>query len=231
MALGLFVAGTDTGIGKTVAACALLAALRRRGLRARGMKPVASGCQWRDGGLRNDDALALMAGDPAPVDYRFVNPFAFGDPIAPHLAAADEGRLIDLDVVGAAWERVSAGVDVVVVEGVGGWLVPIDDRRTMADMVQRFGWTVLLVVGMRLGCLNHALLSAAAIGARARLGGWVANCCDPDPARLDDNIDALRQRLDAPLIGTLPYRHGATGAELGTHLDSGRLAEATGVPG
>lgn len=206
MSLGLFVTGTDTGIGKTRVALALLAALQARGLTAVGMKPVASGCARGAAGLRNDDALALMARGSLVLDYAAVNRYAFEPAIAPHIAAAQVGVRIDLEAIAADYAALAGRADAVVVEGVGGWLVPLNERESVADLAARLGLPVVLVVGMRLGCINHALLSAAAIRTRGlKFAGWVANCVDPAMAELEANIATLRGWMGVPLVGVMGY--------------------------
>lgn len=204
---GVFVTGTDTGVGKTHASCALLAALRAHGLRAVGMKPVASGCEATPAGWRNDDALALIAAsDPAPA-YADCNPFAFAEPIAPHIAARATGTAIELAPLRTAYERLARDADRVVVEGAGGWLAPLSDTLMQADLARALALPVILVVGLRLGCLNHALLSVRAIeGDGCRLAGWIANRIDPAMARAEENLATLRARIAAPLLGVLEHR-------------------------
>jgi dethiobiotin synthetase len=203
---GVFVAGTDTGVGKTYASSVLLHALRAAGLRATGMKPVASGCAETPQGFRNDDALALIAAsDPAP-DYDVCNPFALRDPIAPHLAARAMGVEIALDPILEAAATIARSCDRIVVEGVGGWAVPLSDASMQVDLVRALGLPVVLVVGLRLGCINHALLSVRAIEANGcRLAGWIANRIDPEMASADANLDALGARIAAPLLGVLDH--------------------------
>jgi dethiobiotin synthetase len=203
-ARGIFVTGTDTGVGKTVVATALLRALVASGQRAVGMKPVSAGNE-RDGSEHPDVVALLHAGNvSAPLADR--NPFAFATAIAPHLAAAQAGVAIDLAVITAAYARLASRADVVVVEGAGGVLVPVDATHDMLDIAIQLRLPVLLVVGMRLGCLNHALLSAAAIRSRGlRLSGWVANCVDPPMRAVDANVEALSLRLPAPLVALVPW--------------------------
>jgi len=204
MARGIFVTGTDTGVGKTVVATALLRGLAASGRRAAGMKPVSAG--YSVGESVNPDVVLLCnAGNvDAPLADR--NPFAFAPAIAPHLAAAEAGVCIDLALIAAAYARLAACADVVVVEGAGGVLVPVDATRDMLDIAARLTLPVLLVVGMRLGCLNHALLSAAAIRARGlRLAGWVANFVDPQMRAGKANVDALSLRLPAPLLAEVAW--------------------------
>jgi dethiobiotin synthetase len=218
---GCFVTGTDTGIGKTHASCAILAALRARGLRTTGMKPVASGSRVTPAGLRNEDAEALIAAsDPQP-SYDECNPFAFEPPVAPHLAALQAGVVITLPPLLQAQARLAARADRVVVEGVGGWAVPFSATLDQADLAKALGLPVVLVVGLRLGCLNHALLSARAIAADGcRLAGWIANRVDPDMALADGNIETLRARIGAPLLGILPHAPGAAPAQTARSLDA-----------
>jgi dethiobiotin synthetase len=202
-----FVTGTDTGVGKTVVSCALLHALRARGLRAVGMKPVASGCERTREGLLNEDVEALLrAGDPAAT-REDISIYRFEPPIAPHLAAAQAGVSIDIAAIVRRHQALASRFDAVVVEGAGGWLVPLDPVRSFADLAQALGLPVVLVVGMRLGCINHALLSAESILRRdLPLAGWVANGIDPDMACLQENVDTLRARIEAPLLGVIPHR-------------------------
>lgn len=202
---GWFVTGTDTGVGKTLVSGALLRALRHQGRRVAGMKPVASGCITTDAGLRNEDALILSRESSERFPYELVNPYAFAPAIAPHVAAAEAGVQIDLTLLTARHAELAARVDRIVVEGAGGWRVPIDDTYTLADLAIRLGHPVVLVVGLRLGCLNHALLSAEAILACGlRFAGWVGNAVDPDFARPEQNIATLEQRLPGPCLGLIP---------------------------
>jgi dethiobiotin synthetase len=201
-----FVAGTDTGIGKTHATCALLHAVRARGFNACGMKPVASGSVETREGLRNDDALALQAASSAPMPYEWINPVALREPLSPHLAAAHEGVEIRLAPLRDAFMRLRDMHDMVMVEGVGGWLVPLSRGLLASDIARQWQLPVILVVGMRLGCLSHALLSARAIATDGcRLVGWIGNRIDPDMVAVDENLATLRQLLPAPCLGVLPY--------------------------
>lgn len=214
----VFVAGTDTGIGKTHAACALLHALRDAGESACGMKPVASGCADTPDGRRNDDALALLASGSVPLPYELVNPIALRDPLSPHLAAAREGVVIALPPLRQAFDALCASHDRVVVEGVGGWLVPLAPALFASDIPKTWGLPVILVVGLRLGCLSHALLTARAIEADGcRLLGWIANRVDPAMEAADENLATLRELLPAPCLGVLP--HGLEPAQAARELD------------
>lgn len=220
----LFVTGTDTGVGKTLVAAALLRGLRARGLKVAGMKPVASGARETPDGKVNDDALALIAEASEPAPYRIVNPYTFDPAVAPHIAAVEAGVRIDMREIERAFQILSGLADIVVVEGAGGWLTPIDDRRTLADLAHSMHARVLLVVGLRLGCLNHALLTAQAVeNSGLRLAGWVANSIDPAFERASDNVRTLEQRLAAPLLGTIPHQNPASAAFASEYLNLDRL--------
>jgi dethiobiotin synthetase len=212
-----FVTGTDTGVGKTLVASALCFAFANEGFRVAGMKPVASGCKARPEGLRNDDALALIAAMNVRAAYADVNPYAFAPAIAPHIAAAESGIAIEFDTLDRAFERLRLQSQIMIVEGAGGWLAPLDGGRTFADLVAHWQLDVILVVGLRLGCLNHALLTAEAVERRGlRLSGWAGNRIDPEFARAEENIETLRRRLRAPCIGIVPYQPDRGTAALST---------------
>ena len=202
MTKGFFVTGTDTGIGKTTVSCALLHAFAAQGKKVAGMKPIAAGSengQWMDVEL-------LLPASNVNISRQQINPYAFDPPISPHIAAQQAGIEIDLSVIHQAYRELSKKVDVVIVEGAGGFLVPINSRQTGADLAQMLNLPVILVVGMRLGCLNHALLTGQAIrSADLILAGWVANCVDSQMLVLEENIATLEQRLDCPLLGVLPF--------------------------
>ena len=210
---GIFVTGTDTGVGKTVVAAALLRALVAAGRSAVGMKPVAAGLA--PGETVHADVRSLMAAGNVAAALADVNPFSFASPVAPHLAAAAAGRVIDVERIAMAHARLAAAADAVVVEGAGGVLVPLAGGVDMLDIPRRLGLPVLLVVGIRLGCLNHALLSALALEARGiRLAGWVANRVDPAMREGDGNVAALVERLAPPLVADVPWsRDGAPAPE------------------
>ena len=198
----VFVTGTDTGVGKTWVAAALLRAHAAAGRRAVGMKPVAAG--FDDGGTANADVAALATAGNVDAPAADRNPYAFAAAVAPHVAAAEAGVALDLATIAAAFERLAARADVVVVEGAGGALVPLDARWDMLDIAGRLRLPVLLVVGLRLGCLNHALLSALAIRARGlHLAGWVANALETPMPRAAETIIALDARLGAPRLDTV----------------------------
>lgn len=206
MSPGYFVTGTDTGVGKTHVSAGLIAALRGQGLRVAGMKPVASGCTATPAGLRNADALALIAASDRDWPYEWVNPYAFEPAIAPHLAAADVGSTIRFAVIEKAFGQLAARSDCVVVEGVGGWRVPLGPDGEVADLAMRLALPVVLVVGLRLGCLNHAALTMADIRRSGLpLAGWVGNAVEPGFERLDDNLRALGDSLAAPRLGVVRH--------------------------
>lgn len=203
-----FITGTDTDVGKTFVTCALLEAFAKRGLRAAPMKPVAAGADIIDGTGINPDVAALreVAGSTCPL--RDSNPYCFAEAIAPHLAARHENTVVEMHVIGAAFERLKADADTVLVEGAGGFLVPLSASQSMADIPAFLALDVVLVVGMRLGVLNHAVLTVEAIKARKlRLAGWVANTPSAGPAMraFDENLVVLQDFIDAPLLGTVPF--------------------------
>jgi dethiobiotin synthetase len=217
---GIYVTGTDTGVGKTVASAALLHALRARGLHAVGMKPVASGCARTGEGWRNDDALVLLeASDPQP-RYEDVNPYALPAATAPELAAREIGIEVALPPIIDAYRRLAAQADVVVVEGVGGWAAPLSAWLDQRDLVRTLHLSVIMVVGLRLGCINHARLSADAIVADgARLAGWIGNDVDPELAQADAYFELLGPRIDAPCLGRLSFSPGPVRSTLSAVLD------------
>ena len=216
---GLFVTGTDTGVGKTLVACGLLRACASLGLRAVGMKPVAVGACVVDGRLVNDDVEALgLAGNVAAAGA-LVNPYCFEQPIAPHIAAEQAGVLIDIERVKHAFLQLAASADCVIVEGAGGFRVPLGSHADMSDLAAALGLPVVLVVGMRLGCINHALLTASAVRAAGlTLAGWVANHVDPAFVCADENVAALRGRLHAPLLARIAHGENADAMLLASRL-------------
>ncbi len=222
---GYFVTGTDTGVGKSVVALGLMHRLQAQGYRVAGMKPVASGCEPTPVGLRNADALQLQRQSSVAMDYALVNPYAFAPAIAPHIAAQQAGVRIDLDIIHSAYAQIAGQADRVVVEGVGGWEVPLNERDTLADLVRELELPVILVVAIRLGCLNHALLSAAAIShAGLHLAAWVANRLPPEPDAVEENINTLKSRLSAPLLGIIPALNTPGASEMAEHLRETPLA-------
>jgi len=221
---GFFVAGTDTGVGKTLAAVAIIRSLVRGGFGVAGMKPVAAGAALRATGFRNDDALALTAAANVRGPYASVNPYCFKEPVSPHIAADAEGIAIDVGTILHEFDALKAQADCVVVEGAGGWLVPIGGGQTMADVAVALALPVVLVVGLRLGCLNHAALTAQAITSSGlRLEHWIANEIDPAFARRDENIATLAALLGEPLA-VLPHMRDKKALELPPEAGT-RLAE------
>jgi dethiobiotin synthetase len=203
MTVGYFVTGTDTGVGKTLVSAALLWKLRERHPLVVGMKPVAAG--MLDDSDDNEDVLALRDASSMRVPPGLDNPYCLKRPMSPHLAARAEGVTLDLDLLVDRHRQLAAMSDAVVVEGAGGFIVPLNDSQTLADLAVELKLPVVLVVGLRLGCLNHALLTQDAILSRGLvLAGWVANRIDPDMAGVDDNIETLRARLQAPLWADIP---------------------------
>ena len=221
MSAAFFVTGTDTDVGKTTIAAGLLRAARLAGLSTAAVKPVASGCEAGADGLRNSDALALLAECSLPLSYAAVNPFAFAPAIAPHLAAREAGVELRVEALAVAVQAVLAQqADFTLVEGAGGWRVPLGEQATLADLPVALDLPVILVVGVRLGCINHALLTAEAIARDGlRLAGWVANVLDPQTSRLDDNLRTLSERLAAPCLGRVPRLEQAGAAAVARHLD------------
>ncbi len=206
MTRGFFVTGTDTGVGKTLIACALLHALARAGRRVIGMKPVAAGAVRGAQGLINDDVALLRAAGNVDAPLALINPYCFEPAIAPHLAAEQAGTVIELELILDAYRNLSSIADIVVVEGVGGFCVPLNRGEDSADLAHRLGLPVILVVGLRLGCLNHALLTAQSIRAKGlTLAGWIANHIDPAMADAGRNVAALAERLSAPLLGDIGF--------------------------
>lgn len=202
----LFVTGTDTGVGKTLITAALLRVLREGGHRVAGMKPIAAGSMAGPEGPANEDALLLQAESSARHPYGDVNPWLFEPAVAPHIAAAEAGIAIDLARIAAAHARLAAAADVVLAEGAGGFLVPLDAHRSCAEIPALLRMDVILVVGLRLGCLNHALLTVEAIAARGlALAGWVGNHIDPGFARMQSNVDTLAARIPAACLGIVPH--------------------------
>ena len=202
---GVFVTGTDTGVGKTVVAAALIRALARNGVRVAGMKPIASGAVLTPAGLRNADALTLMRASNVDTPYEIVNPYCFAAPVAPHIAAHDAAVLIDLGLLRERFATLAATADCVVVEGAGGWLTPISRSASMADLAAALELPVVLVVALRLGCLNHAFLTARAVGSHvAGLAGWVGNAIAADFERAAENVATLEAHL-AQAAAIIPY--------------------------
>lgn len=220
--MSYFVTGTDTGVGKTLISCALLHGFSAQGQRAVGFKPVAAGCDDDD---HNEDALRLRAAGNVLATYGQLNPYCFTRAVAPHLAAQFAGIRINLDRIVTSYYELATQADEVIVEGAGGFCVPLNDEQDSADLAKMINLPVILVVGMRLGCLNHALLTVESIARyRLKLAGWVANCVEGDMPMLNENIAALQQRIKAPLLGIVPHYSAEPDAQdVVQYLDIARL--------
>ena len=216
----LFITGTDTDVGKTVVACGFLAAANQQGLRTAAIKPVAAGCEVTEQGMTNSDALQLQAAASHKLSYQQINPVALEPAIAPHIAAAEAGvRMSASRLVGYCRGVSLMPVDMVVIEGAGGWRVLINSRETLADVAQELECAVIIVVGMRLGCLNHALLTMEAIRRDGlQIAGWVANILDTEMPRLQENIDTLKQSINEPCLGIVPRLDDLSPEQVATFL-------------
>lgn len=202
--MSYFITGTDTGVGKTLVSCALLHGFAAQGKRVVGFKPVAAGCDEHD---HNEDALKLRAASNVLATYGQINPYCFVPPIAPHIAARNTGVHIEMARILISFSELKSQADEIIVEGVGGFLVPLNETEDTATLAQHMALPIILVVGMRLGCLNHALLTMKVIEAyQLSCVGWVANVLDENMSALQQNIDTLKARLDAPLLGVIPYQ-------------------------
>jgi dethiobiotin synthetase len=220
MSAAFFIAGTDTDVGKTTIASGLLHAARLQGLSTLGAKPVASGCEVTAKGLRNADVRALMAESSITLPYEQVNPFAFEPAIAPHLAAREAGVALTVQALLAPMRLIlEQQADFTLIEGAGGWRVPLSDQANLSDLAMALKLPVILVVGVRLGCISHALLSAEAIARDGlQLAGWVANIVEPKTSRLEENLATLAERLPAPCLGRVPRMKVASAALVAEHL-------------
>jgi dethiobiotin synthetase len=226
--MSYFVTGTDTGAGKTLVSCALLHGFAAQGKRVVGMKPVAAGC---DDDEQHEDVKQLRAASNVLASKGQINPYCFSSAVAPHLAAQFAGVSINLERIATSFSELARQADVVIVEGAGGFLVPLNARQDSADLVAKLELPIILVAGIRLGCLNHALLTAEAIAARGlTLAGWVANVVDGKMAMLDENIAALQQRITVPLLGIVPYQAQPDARTIAGLLDLKLLEEQTSDP-
>ena len=225
VARGYFITGTDTGVGKTLIACALLHAFARAGRRVIGMKPVAAGATRSAEGLLNDDVIRLRAASNVGCALERVNPYCFEPAIAPHIAADQAGVPIDISHIVNAYTYLAAQADNVIVEGAGGFCVPLNRNEDSADLARGLGLPVILVVGVRLGCLNHAVLTAQAIRARGlKLAGWIANRIDPAMPVAEENVTALAERLAAPLLGEIEFTVAPDPQRIAALFDLSNLA-------
>ena len=224
-----FVTGTDTEVGKTIASSALLQAANQLGFHTAGYKPVASGSELTAAGLRNEDALALQRHSRVALRYEQVNPYTFAEPTSPHIISADEGRPIAAARLSSGLRELERLADWVLVEGAGGWFTPLSDTQTFADWVQAEQLPVILVVGVKLGCINHAMLTAQAVQqAGLTLAGWIANDVVAPGKRHQEYLATLRRVLPAPCLGEIPWlADGAENADTGRYLDLSVLLPAT----
>ncbi len=217
---GFFITGTDTDAGKTEIAAGIIHKIASMGYQVVGMKPIASGCDQTDFGLRNSDALKLIAAANTEVSYDLINPYTFKDPIAPHIAAQQNDIEIKMDVILDCYRQIAEKVEVVVVEGVGGWAVPISKTSRMDDLAHVLDLPVVLVVGIHLGCINHALLTYEAIKAKGlRVAGWVANYVSPKDLCIEEQKQSISERISAPLLGEIPFNATINAEFVAKHLE------------
>jgi dethiobiotin synthetase len=213
---GFFITGTDTGVGKTVITVALMAWLKSRGKSVIGMKPIAAGCEWQNDRWVNEDASQLQQHSSIKLPYETINPYAFRKPISPHLAAEADGELVSIERLKHESTLLAQQVDCLLVEGAGGWEVPLNRQERIADLAKAINYPVILVVGLRLGCINHALLSIAAIERSGlQCVGWIANQVDPDMACIEENRETLRLNINVPMLAFVPFSHEIDSVDLG----------------
>ncbi len=219
MTAGYFITGTDTECGKTLVTLGLMQRYRASGYRVAGMKPVASGSRHTAQGLRNEDAVSIQHQASDAIDYRLINPYAFEPAIAPHLAASAAGIRLEMDVIADCYRQLAEASDRVLVEGVGGWRVPLGTDWGVAELARKLDLPVILVVGIRLGCINHGLLSVESIlGSGCRLAGWVANRVDPEMLEPEGSIETLSRLIGAPLLGEVPYLDNPSPGDVAARL-------------
>jgi len=213
-----FITGTDTGVGKTWATVALMRYFKQQGRIVAGMKPVAAGCDWVDGQLKNEDALLLQENASMDLDYKEINPYAFEMPVSPHLASL--GDQVQLNVIEQAYTKLKDKADVLMVEGAGGWFAPLNNDSDIADLALKLKIPVIMIVAIRLGCINHARLTFQAIqSSGAECSGWIAMCLDPEMAKQDENIETLKSKISVPLLAVLPYMKEMDFDLLGTKIN------------
>ena len=224
MASSYFITGTDTDVGKTLVAGALMLALQAHGKTVAGFKPVSAGCEITTNGLRNRDAVLLQSLSSVELPYNIVNPYAFEDPVAPHIAADAQGVVMQLSKIHKCYQEIASQVDIVIIEGAGGWLVPFDAENSMAEVASQLTDKVILVTAMRLGCLNHTLLTAQSImQARMKIAGWVANSVTRNMHGYRENIRSIISRLDCPILGEIHYDEKISSAGISELLDVNSL--------
>lgn len=220
MTKGYFVTGTDTEVGKSWCTVGLMAKLQQQGLSVIGMKPVASGCMMTTQGLTNEDARLIRTQSSVQLDYPLINPYAFAPPIAPHVAAEQINQRIEIRKIIECFEQIRKQADAVIVEGVGGWRVPLNESEYVSDLAVAIDLPVILVVGLRLGCINHALLSAESIRDKGcKLAGWIANSIDQNMNNRQSTIDAISRRIDTPLFATLPHLNELDADIIATYMN------------
>ncbi len=218
MKKGFFVTGTDTGVGKTWATLALMQYFKNKGFSVVGMKPVAAGCEWQNGQLLNEDAVLLHENASVSLDYNEVNPYAFEMPVSPHLAAKE--AVVQLDVIKQSFDHLKTKADVVIVEGAGGWFAPLNPQEDIADLAKTLQLLVILVVAIKLGCINHARLTLQAIiESNVQCAGWVAMCLDSEMPMQNENIETISNKLSVPLLGVLPYTDKKNIEDLATYFE------------
>ena len=216
---GYFITGTDTGVGKTWSSVALMQYFKKQGKSVAAMKPVASGASWKDGRLVNDDALLLQQWASKTFDYDVVNPYVFEMPVAPHIAAEKVGETIEFDRIVDSLDVLQKSCEVVIIEGVGGWLVPLGQQLGISDLAKQLIFPVIVVVAIRLGCINHARLTFSAIQkAGVPSAGWIANITEPDMLAKEENIQTISGFTDMPLLGTLPFSRDPDFDGIASHL-------------
>jgi dethiobiotin synthetase len=222
-----FVTGTDTEVGKTFVTAALLKAFEASGYTTLGLKPVSAGCEVTEEGLRNEDALILQQASTQKAAYETINPVAYEPAIAPHIAAMEKETLLSANALeGFVRGGMLKPATVKLIEGAGGWFTPLNYRETLADLVKRLDVPVIMVVGMRLGCINHALLTATAIESSGlKLAGWVANKVDPEMSRYSENVETLKQMISAPCLGEVPFISSDMDQDVSQYLDVSPLIE------
>ncbi|MCK5829611.1 MAG: dethiobiotin synthase [Methylococcales bacterium] len=204
MKKGFFITGTDTDVGKTWATIVLMRYFKNQGHSVIGMKPVAAGCEWHDGILKNEDAILIQENASIKLEYQKINPYAFEVPVSPHLAAGEHS--VQLNVVKKAFDNLKDKADVIVVEGAGGWLAPLSNECDIADLAKILKLPVIVVIAIRLGCINHARLTFQSILAdKMECVGWLAMCTDPNMLKQEENITTINNKVSAPLLGVFPY--------------------------
>jgi dethiobiotin synthetase len=228
MTQGYFITGTDTNIGKSTVTASLLYGATKRGLQVAGMKPVATGCMESNDGLRNEDAELMMQYSNVDLAYELVNPYAFEPPVSPHLAAKRQNEEIQISTIMDAYHKICEQSDWIIVEGVGGWMVPINETEFVEDIAKAMQLPLLFVIGTRLGCINHSLLAMERIQASGlTVAGWIANIMDRNINFLPEVIDTLRLRIDAPLVGIIPPYRILNLERISEHLSMDRLFDTT----